>query len=81
MNGASHRPMENALCLGVVPQQIAFVVGQFVHIQSGDRSCFEFTPPDHRPASEPAHSQAAPQKARAAAGRITLNAPLPRSGR
>ncbi len=41
----------------------------------------EFTPPDHRPAPEPAHSQAAPQKARAAAGRITLNAPLPRSGR
>jgi hypothetical protein len=31
VNGTSHRPMDDALGLGVVPQQIALVVGQFVH--------------------------------------------------
>ncbi len=31
MNGTSLSPMDDALGLGVVPQQIAFVVGQFVH--------------------------------------------------
>jgi hypothetical protein len=29
VNGASHGHMDDALGLGVVPQQIAFVVGQF----------------------------------------------------
>jgi len=31
VNGASYGPMDDALGLGVVPQQIAFVVRQFVH--------------------------------------------------
>jgi hypothetical protein len=31
VNVTSHRPMKDALGLGVIPQQIALVVGQFVH--------------------------------------------------
>jgi hypothetical protein len=31
MNGASLSPVEDALSFGVVPQQIAFVVGQIIH--------------------------------------------------
>ena len=31
MNSTSLSPMENALALGVVPHQVALIVGQFVH--------------------------------------------------
>ena len=31
INGTSHRPMDHALGLGVVSQQVALIVGQFVH--------------------------------------------------
>jgi hypothetical protein len=51
MNGASHRPMDmdDALGLGVLPEQIALVLGQFVHskntpalgrVKSDGGSCF-----------------------------------------
>jgi hypothetical protein len=29
--GHSHQPMDDALCLGVVSQEVAFVVGQIIH--------------------------------------------------
>jgi len=42
VKATSHRPMDDALGLGVVPQQIALVVGQFAHsiiVQTANQIC------------------------------------------